>query len=188
MPMDATLDIALLSERAQPSASGSERMRHMFAQHYAGVWRFLRRMGLERDRADDAAQSVFLVALEALPRIADGSERPFLFSTAVRVVFGLRRKRAREVLSEELDAGQSPTPNPEQMADQKRAREILDYLVDRMDLDERTVFVLAEFEEFKVSEIAQLLGVPVGTAASRLRRARGRFREDVDRVFGGNHG
>ena len=44
-----------------------------------------------------------------------------------------------------------------------------------MPLDLRTVFVLAELEEMEVRELAGVLEIPVGTAASRLRRAREEF-------------
>jgi RNA polymerase sigma-70 factor (ECF subfamily) len=48
-----------------------------------------------------------------------------------------------------------------------------------MDIDLRTVFVLHEFEELNMSEIADVLEIPRGTVASRLRRARLEFRERV---------
>ncbi len=185
MPMDTTLSVAFLAERSSRPLSESARMRNVFTQNYAGIWRFLRRMGVAADKADDAAQNVFLVALEAFPRIAEGCERAFLFSTAVRVAYALHRKFSREVLSEELDAGQSSMPTPDQLTDQKRKREILDAIVDRLSVDVRSVFVLAEFEQFKVPEIADLLGIPLGTAASRLRRGRDQFRAEVAREFGG---
>ncbi len=151
-PMDTTLNMAFLAERSSRTLGGSARMRDMFSRNYASIWRFLRRMGVPADRADDAAQNVFLVALEALPRIADGSERSFLFSTAVRIAFASRRKFEREVLSEALDEGRSSLPTADQLADQKRAREVLDAIVDRMSVDVRSVFVLAEFEQFRVPE------------------------------------
>jgi len=187
MPTDA-LSIGLLEERSAPELGDCARMRNIFTQHYAGVWRFLRRMGVGADRVDDAAQSVFLVALEALPRIVEGCERAFLFSTAVRVAHATRRRHSREVLTEAFDAGHSSDPPPDQLADQKRARDILDAIVSRMAVDVRTVFVLAEFEQFRVPEISDLLGIPLGTAASRLRRARDQFRAEVERTFGGRDG
>ncbi|HZU82942.1 MAG TPA: sigma-70 family RNA polymerase sigma factor [Polyangiaceae bacterium] len=151
------------------------RLRKAFVQHYAGVWRFLRRMGVPEAGADDAAQQVFLIAIEALPRIAQGSERAFLYGTAVRVAHGVRRKPTREVGGVDLELAGSPLSAPDELTDQKRAREILDGLLDRMDLDARTMFVLFEIDGFTVPEIARVLAIPVGTAASRLRRAREQF-------------
>ena len=148
-------------------------------QHYAGVWRFLRRLGVARDRVDDAAQHAFLVMLEAIPRIVPGCERAFLYSTAVRIAHGLRRRPEREIATVDVD-GASPLPSPDELTDQKRAREMLDRLLEHIDLDARAVFVLFEIEGFTVPEIADLLKVPLGTAASRLRRSREQFRALVE--------
>jgi RNA polymerase sigma-70 factor (ECF subfamily) len=51
-----------------------------------------------------------------------------------------------------------------------------------MPLDLRAVFVLFELEELPTAEIASLVGVPVGTVASRLRRARGEFHRIAARL------
>jgi RNA polymerase sigma-70 factor (ECF subfamily) len=53
-----------------------------------------------------------------------------------------------------------------------------------MNTDLRTVFVLYEFEEMSMAEIAISLRIPQGTVASRLRRARADFRERVHRLEG----
>jgi RNA polymerase sigma-70 factor (ECF subfamily) len=49
-------------------------------------------------------------------------------------------------------------------------------------LDLRAVFVVFELEEMSTSEIAVCIDVPVGTVASRLRRARERFSAQAMRV------
>ena len=46
----------------------------------------------------------------------------------------------------------------------------------------RVVFVLFELEELSVPEIAKIVGVPEGTASSRLRRAREEFQKAAKRV------
>jgi len=157
------------------SAQDRVRLRDAFVQHYAGVWRFLRRLGVVADRVDDASQQVFLVAIEALPRIVPGCERAFLYGTAVRIAHGIRRRGEREITGLDVDLGSSPAPSPDELTDQKRAREMLDQVLERVDLDARAVFVLFEIEGFTVPEIADLLKIPIGTAASRLRRSREQF-------------
>jgi RNA polymerase sigma-70 factor, ECF subfamily len=157
------------------SSRDNARLRKAFVEHYAGVWCFLRRMGVPASGADDAAQQVFLIALEALPRIVLGSERAFLYGTAVRIAHGVRRKREREVGGVDLELAGSGLLPPDELTDQKRAREVLDRLLERMEIDTRTVFVLFEIDGFTVPEIARLLAIPVGTAASRLRRSREQF-------------
>src|SRR4051812_27350925 len=53
--------------------------------HLPFVWRFLRRLGLSPEDADDVAQETFLVAVDKLDRIEEGHERRFLFGIAVRI-------------------------------------------------------------------------------------------------------
>jgi RNA polymerase sigma-70 factor (ECF subfamily) len=184
MRLDGTLTIPLLGEAARPAVRDRARLRKAFDDNYVGVWRFLRRMGVPVDRADDAAQQVFLITLEAIERVRDGSERAFLYGTAVRLAHGMRRTIQRELSSSTFDMDPSPLPQPDQLATQKRARELLDSLIARMDDDHRAVFVLSEFDDFTTPEIAGLLDIPVGTAASRLRRAREKFRVLVRQVYG----
>jgi RNA polymerase sigma-70 factor (ECF subfamily) len=184
MRFGAALTLPLVASVQSRATGDRARLRSAFDQNYAGVWRFLRRMGVSADRADDAAQQVFLIALEAMPRITEGSERAFLYATAVRLAYGMRRKTEREVLSTGLDFDASPMPTPDQLADQKRAREVLDAIIASLEVEIRTVFVLAEFDGFTTPEIAALLEIPLGTAASRLRRAREKFQSLVSTVYG----
>jgi len=59
---------------------------------------------------------------------------------------------------------------------------MLDAVLDSMPMEQRTVFVLFEFEELSVPEIALLVDAPLGTVSSRLRRARELFHAAADRV------
>ena len=59
----------------------------------------------------------------------------------------------------------------------KRQQEVLGRLLDQLEPDLRTTFVLFELEELTMAEIAGALEIPPGTVASRLRRAREQFRE-----------
>jgi RNA polymerase sigma-70 factor (ECF subfamily) len=178
MGFDSALPDSLASGLGA-SSQDEARLRRAFVQHYPGVWRFLRRLGVARDRVDDAAQHVFLIMLEAIPRIVPGCERAFLYATAIRVAHGVRRRPQREIATLEVDR-ESSLPSPDELTDQKRAREMLDRLLECIDLDTRAVFVLFEIEGFTVPEIADLLKVPLGTAASRLRRSREQFRALVE--------
>jgi len=80
-----------------------------------------------------------------------------------------------EVEGIDLELSTSPLPGPDEIADQKRARQLLDSLLERMDPDTREVLVLFEVEEFAIAEIAEILSIPIGTVGSRLFRAREEF-------------
>jgi RNA polymerase sigma-70 factor (ECF subfamily) len=68
---------------------------------------------------------------------------------------------------------------PEQIADRKQLRQMLDRILSSFHPDLRTVFSLYEIEELSMVEIAAALGIPQGTVASRLCRARAEFRQQV---------
>lgn len=186
-----------MAERTTPVSAGepdagrareapSVRLRAMVDAHYAFIWRQIRRLGLSADRAEDAAQQVFLVASKRLDEIDPGTERAFLFGVARRVASDVRRSAAfrRERLGHD---DQPPdvvdtAPHPDEALDRTRARALLDEVLGAMEDDLRTVFALFELEEMKTAEVAELLGIPLGTASSRIRRAREQFQEIMKRI------
>jgi RNA polymerase sigma-70 factor (ECF subfamily) len=151
------------------------RLRVLVAKHYDFVWRVLRRFGLSSDEADDATQEVFAVLAKRVADVVDGAEKSFLFQTARNVASNIRRARARWPVQAEdgqLETHVDPSPTPESLADEGQRRRLLDKLLERLPDDLREVIVLCELESMKVGEAALILGIPVGTTASRLRRAR----------------
>jgi RNA polymerase sigma-70 factor (ECF subfamily) len=60
---------------------------------------------------------------------------------------------------------------------------VLDAFILSLDVDTRSVFVLTELDGFTTPEIAELLEVPLGTAASRLRRARGKLHAMMRKIY-----
>jgi RNA polymerase sigma-70 factor (ECF subfamily) len=178
-----TLDEAAVPSSDEGAVDG-KRLRALVEAHYDFVWRSLRRLGVPEGDVDDAAQKVFLTASRKLASIRRGAERSFLFQTAYRVASDSRRtlRRRREVPEvedrETLDEG----PSGEELLDLRRARQQLDEILDSMPLDLRAVFVLFELDEMTTAAIAELLELPAGTVASRLRRARLEFRRQARSV------
>ena len=191
-PLPLALDWAGEDTPAVGDAAGvtdQARLRAMVGEHFDFIWRALARMSIPQSELADSVQQVFLVASRRLPAIAVGSERSFLLGTALRVASDLRRtlSRRREVsaLGDDEDEGREPAsldPPPDELTDQKRLRAVLDGVLAAMPDDLRVVFVLFELEEMSTPEIAALLEIPLGTAASRLRRARQAFDRLVARV------
>jgi RNA polymerase sigma-70 factor, ECF subfamily len=180
MPVAA---LARPAEQGGDDVTQADRLRAMFEGHFDFVWRSLRRLGLPEDVADDATQRVFVVASRRLADIEPGRERAFLFRTALRVACSERRAigRRREVLCDEAPETGESAAQPDELLDQRRARELLDRVLQSLALDLRTVLVLFEFEGLSIDEIAETLGIPRGTAASRLRRAREEFSSALSR-------
>jgi RNA polymerase sigma-70 factor (ECF subfamily) len=148
------------------------------------VWRLLRRLGLSANDADDAAQQVFMIAARQLTAIPPGKERAFLYGTARRVAANARRDRLRrrEAPSELAEELQAVGALPDERLELARAAALLDDLLELLPEELRRVLVLAEVDEVSVPAIAELEAIPVGTAASRLRRARAAFERILHRI------
>lgn len=177
-----------------PSAEGppadvdaNARLRTLVDRNFDFVGRVVRNLGVRGADLDDVVQQAFSVAAVRLDDIIVGNERAFLAQTATRLVANLRRTfaRARVHVTEHLPDVADRAPSPEELSDQRRALEILDQLLDAMELDLRTVFVLYEIEEMTMAEIAATLALPPGTVASRLRRAREDFATRLRRLRSG---
>jgi RNA polymerase sigma-70 factor (ECF subfamily) len=181
-----TLNLSIAAPLGEASVEPRARLESIIRNDYRLIWRLLRRLGVPADAVDDAAQEVFLIVAERLSDIRESSERSFAFGTAIRVAHSARRRLARAPMSAEGDTSESPLPGPDELSDQKRARELLNRVLDAMPLEMRTVFILFELEGLRSPEIAELVGVPLGTVASRLRRAREAFRELVQEHTGGS--
>lgn len=169
------------SGQANEAAGG---LRTILDAHGDFLWRSLRRLGVCEADLADAAQQVFLVVAARLADIRTGCERAFVFQAALRVAANVRRtrRRRREVPEEELTEHDDTAPGPESQAEHRRRRAQLDAILESLALDVRAVFVLSELEGLSMAEIAGLLGIPAGTVASRLRRARTQFDAQVRRL------
>lgn len=165
------------------------RLRRIVSEHFDVLWRFLRRLGIAECDTDDAIQEVVLVLARKLDQVEIGSERSFIFSTAVRVASGFRRtlRNRREVGVEEAGLAEleSPELNPEALAEKQRLRAVLQRVLNELPMELRSVFVLYELEELTMIEIAKTLELPAGTVASRLRRSRELFEDMAARAVEG---
>lgn len=160
------------------------RLREAVASHFDVVWRTLRRMGLEAADAEDVTQEAFLVLSRRLAEVFPGRERAYLFASALRIAATRRRGRERErrrIEGAPLPCGE-PLPDPDTALQERGARELLDQTLANLEPPLRSVFVLFELEDMTLAEIAEMLQIPAGTAASRLRRARELFQADLKRL------
>lgn len=174
--MAENLTMAASNRPVPRDETDRERMERMFAAYHATVWRILRRRGLDPDAAADATQEAFLIASQRLGTIQPESERAFLISTAVQTAHTLGRKTMRWQLENEMDLRQSLAKDP---GDERADIQLCDLVLSKIDADLAEAFVLYEIEGLSTPEIAASLEIPIGTVASRLRRAREQFRKAV---------
>jgi RNA polymerase sigma-70 factor (ECF subfamily) len=171
--------MAAPTERIRPTEVDRARLEQIFNDHHATVWRALRRRGMAPDAAEDATQETFLLAAERLDEIRPEGERAFLIGMALRVAYSLGRKTVRWELDEDMDQRLSAVRDT---GDTRADMQLCDVVLSRVDSDLVEVFVLYEIEGLTSPEIARLLEIPLGSVASRLRRAREQFRSAAARV------
>jgi len=178
-------ELSLEAQSATAEADQTLDLRALFDAHYASIWRLLRRLGVSRAQLDDAAQEVFWVAARRVRDIRPGREQSFLYGVALRVASQeAKKQRASEPLAD-VEAVPRMTdlgPSPEEQLAHRQARELLDEILDALPPELRSVFVLFELEGLELREIATIQQIPLGTASSRLRRAREEFSAIAKRV------
>jgi RNA polymerase sigma-70 factor (ECF subfamily) len=152
----------------------------MFDEHRRFIADMLRRAGVSGSDLDDQVQCTFIVAARRIDDVRRGAERGFLLQVALNTALHARRSyaRRREVLDgddalEHIEA----LATPESLAESREMRKLVVDAVDSMDESLRSVLTLSELKEMSEKEIAAVLGVPRGTVASRLKRARTQLRK-----------
>jgi RNA polymerase sigma-70 factor (ECF subfamily) len=145
--------------------------------------------------ADDVVQQALERAWRSLPRFEPGRAfRPWLLRIVANGARNDRRSRGRRAQlavratrAEPGDPGASPdSPEDRVVADAERRR-VVDAL-NRLGTADRLVVALRHFEQLTEREMAEVLGCPPGTVKSRLSRAMGRLRTELDGEEAGNDG
>ena len=162
----------MADDRAMPDIAD------LVAHHHAAVYGSAYRLtGMVAD-AEDLTQKVFLIAQQRLPQLRDpAAARSWLFTIARRCfIRDLRRSGPVLTACPQLDIENVPEEVPDEASID---REQLQAALDALPPDHRLVLVMFFFEELSYREIAEQLGVPMGTVMSRLARAKARLRESL---------
>jgi RNA polymerase sigma-70 factor, ECF subfamily len=153
---------------------------------------FLRKRLNDEERVEDLTQDTFL----RIHRARDSYDPSRKFSTWIHTIANnllknefRNRSRRRETIFSELRPEASPSggasrpvefqaegADPEQETYRSELREAIDTAIEKMDEHHRIPFVMREVEDLSYEEIAEAIGIPVGTVKSRLNRARNSFR------------
>jgi RNA polymerase sigma-70 factor (ECF subfamily) len=124
-----------------------------------------------RTLAEDATQQAFLQAWRSRATVDPARGlRPWLCTIAQRAAIDIHRREARHS-HEEIDLERTVEPSYEEVWEVWRVREAVEALPE----DERTVVRMQHFEDRSLPEIAERLGVPLGTVKSRSHRAHQRL-------------
>lgn len=163
-------------------------VRAVFDAHFDFVWRSLRRLGVREADVDDALQEVFVVVHRKGSEFEGRSKiTTWLYGICFRIASDYQRKAyiRREQPTDEIPEAAPDLAllqSAEVSVESAEARALLEEVLSALDVEKRAVFVLYEIEELPVEEIAERVGIPVGTVYSRLKTARGIFEKSVQRL------
>ena len=73
--------------------------------------------------------------------------------------------------------------NPEQNLEEKEDLEMLHIAINQLEIEEREIIILREFEGYSYEEISEMLTLPAGTVMSRLYYARKKLAEKMKRIM-----
>ena len=176
---------SVAEEADAPAVMNAAEFAALYDENVAFVHRGVRRLGVHEGAVEDVVQEVFLTAYRRHGSFREESSlRTWLFGIVIRVVRLHRRTTFRAGLHGVIDRGSgaaaesvadTKTSRPDEAAETKDAWRMLQRVLDQLDEEKREVFVLAELEELPVPAIADLLGLKLNTAYSRLRLARAAF-------------
>jgi len=161
-------------------------------RYRAELLHFLIRFMSSRAAAEDVFQNTFLqVHLSIETFDVNRRFKPWLFTIAANKARDYLRKRARRPAAplsapvggdgEDgqtfVDLMEADLPMPEQRLEaaelEQRVREVVEQMPDHL----REILLLAYFQKFSYNEIAEVLGIPLGTVKSRLHTAVANFAE-----------
>ena len=162
--------------------------RDLHRTYYPTARRFLAHMGVDAADLEDACQEVFVQVFRYLARFQHRADfQTWLYKLCLSQAARMRRRRKLQQALAFILGRQGATCASSAGHDWSEAMvgERVRRALDRMKPLHREVFVLFELEEMTLAEIATMSDTPLGTVASRLRRARQAFGKAVRRLTTG---
>jgi RNA polymerase sigma-70 factor (ECF subfamily) len=137
-----------------------------------GLRRYARALTRDSSRADDLVQSCLVRAISKQHLWQEGTNlRAWLFTILHNEHVNEVRCSARERLTIPVEEMASEMPVEANAIDSLRLRD-LNRAIGHLADDQRQVILLVGLEGMRYGEVAEILGIPVGTVRSRLSRAR----------------
>ncbi len=162
----------LLLESAR--AGDLRAMETLYEQHASRVFSVVRRLVGDDHLAEDVSQDAWIRAFEKLGSFrGEAAFGTWMHRLAVNTALNRLRRRGRRPQVESSVEKRVSTGPDERVLNQR----VLAQALDRLPEGYRRVLVLHDVEGMTHQEIAELLGIAVGTSKSQLHKARARMRE-----------
>jgi RNA polymerase sigma-70 factor (ECF subfamily) len=150
----------------------------LITDHYAGLYRFARSLCKREGTAEDLVQQTFLQWAKKGETLRETDKaKTWLYTTIYREWLGIARKEKRFEQVEfepEIHGGVDEPMETPQVDSQTLQRAL-----DELDENFRAPLVLFYLRELSYKDIAETLGLPIGTVMSRLSRAKDALRKQL---------
>ncbi|WP_406318777.1 RNA polymerase sigma factor [Streptosporangium sp. NBC_01639] len=167
-------DAAVLTRMADGDTSA---LTEVYERYAGPLFAFLYRLAGDRGTAEEILQDTLLAVWRSAGTYQSRSSvSTWLFGVARRQAHN-RLRGVPPPLAAEPSDGADPLPGPEELA---VGGERVQAALVRLPLAQREVVVLSFLNDLSHREIAEVLGIPVGTVKSRLHHARATLRECID--------
>jgi RNA polymerase sigma-70 factor (ECF subfamily) len=165
--------------RAGDAVSGEA----LFERYYDMVERFfLNKIG---SGVQDLVQETFMRCVESRERIKDNDRfRMYMFGIAYNVLSGHLRERYRGDRAIDLSEVSvcDVAPGPSSLVANRREHRLLIEALRNIPVEDQVILELHYWEQLSTHEMAEVIGIPVGTARGRLQRARAKLEEVMRRL------
>ncbi|MBN1611774.1 MAG: sigma-70 family RNA polymerase sigma factor [Polyangiaceae bacterium] len=169
-----------LADRSALLLAHQAQFERIYQEQFPFVWRSLGALGVTGPGRDDAAQDVFLVVYRRLGEFQGRSSlRTWIFAIVEHVAFNHRRadRRKRSPLTRLDEAQSSDEPDPFERAQDREIAEFLEHFLNGLRAEQRLLFVFVLVEQMSAPEVAEVLGIPLNTAYTRIRAIKQAFRK-----------
>jgi len=160
-----------------------EAFRKLFELYGPRVKSYMMRQGADATTAEDLAQETLLTVWRKAGLYSDekGSATTWIFTIARNLrIDRLRREVSWQPLPENRDEEASDAPDPETEVSERERRDKVRAVLATLPPDQSEVVNLSYVEGLSHSEIAERLGLPLGTVKSRMRLAYQKVKEAVE--------
>jgi RNA polymerase sigma-70 factor, ECF subfamily len=181
-PAALTRTMADLLQRVARSGD-VEAFRKLFQTYAPRVKSYMMRQGTDANTAEELAQETLLTVWRkaALYSGEKGSATTWIFTIARNLrIDRLRREVAWQPLPEDNEEKASDDPAPDEELSERERRERVQQVLGDLPADQSEVVVLSYIEGLSHSEIAERLGLPLGTVKSRMRLAYQKIRDALE--------
>ncbi len=168
------------------TASNDIAFEKLVRPHFDRLYRLALRLTGQKAEAEDLFQELLVKAYGKLDALVDIDEPGSWLSRMLYNLFiderrRFARRRMHTVEEGEMSgdglAGLPGTDDPAWDHERLERMKRLDSALSKLSDEHRLIVLLHDTEGYKLTEIQELIGVPIGTVKSRLHRARGRLRE-----------